>query len=76
MVRVDDEVRYFVLRAEVAAHYKPVGFEEELRCEEIAVAIWQRRRLLRYDVDRSPAILRSIGRSSVRRRGRQRAMLV
>ena len=63
----EDPEEWRSLRAEIAAHYKPVGFEEELRCEEIAVAIWQRRRLLRYDsgqIARSLAQHRSIVRTT------------
>jgi hypothetical protein len=45
----EDPHEYNRLHDCVFAHYHPVGFEEELRCEEITSCIWKRRRLTRYE---------------------------
>jgi hypothetical protein len=45
----EDSEEFGCLLCEIEAHYNPVGLEKKLRCEELAVAIWKRRRLLRYE---------------------------
>jgi hypothetical protein len=45
----EDPDDYYRLHADIVANYHPVGFEENLRCEKIALCIWKLRRLTRYE---------------------------
>jgi hypothetical protein len=67
----EDPKEFGRLLADVEAHYSPHGLEEKLRCEELACAIWKRRRLLRYESGQlaralalNRAVLATVSRSS------------